>query len=224
MNFIPENAARYGLSASATGAHGGRTLMLAELTLLLNASENDANFAALRTLVVEDNVLLKSTGSSRTEALGRLRSLYGLDTGLVVWRVLRELWTVNEDDRPLLALLCALGRDGLLRATAQTVAEQPLGATVTPQMLETAVNGRFPERYSPTMLASVGRNTISSWTQSGHLESRRVSGKEVKTRVHVQAGVGAVAYALFLGYLCGSQGVTLYRSPGACPCPAALDE
>ena len=185
-------------------------MMLSELTLLLAASEPDSDFAILRSLIIEENVLLKRTSSNRAEALRRLRSLYGLDTRIVVWRVLRELWIAADEDRPLLALLCALGRDALLRATATPVFEQPIEATVTPQMMEAAVSERFPERYSRSMLASVGRNTISSWTQSGHLESRHISGKDVKYRIRVQAGVAAGAYALFLGYLSGVQGVLLF--------------
>lgn len=210
MNAIPKIASKYGLSDSAVGAHSGRTMMLSELTLLLDAGAPDAGYADLRSLVVQDNVLLKKTASSRVEAFRRLRSLYGLETGLIVWRVLRELWLVDASERPLLALLCALGRDALLRATADTVLDQPVGSAVTPQMMEAALSEAFPGRYSRAVIASAGRNTVSSWTQSGHLERRRETGKDVKFRVAVQPGVAAGAYALLLGYLSGVQGVLLF--------------
>lgn len=212
MNAIPKIVSKYGLSASAVGAHTGRTMMLSELTLLLDASAPDAGYADLRSLVVQNNVLLKKTSSSRVEAFQRLRSLYGLETGLVVWRVLRKLWFVNDSERPLLALLCALGRDALLRATADTVLDQPVGSAVTPQMMEAALSAAFPGRYSQVVVASVGRNTLSSWAQSGHLERRREAGKDVKFRVAVQSGVAAGAYALFLGYLTGVQGIHLFNT------------
>ena len=185
-------------------------MMLAELTLLLAASGPDTEYADLRSLVVQDNVLLKKTSSSRVETFRRLRSLYGLETGLVAWRVLRGLWPVNDLERPLLALLCALGRDALLRATADTVLNQPVGSAVTPQMMEAALSAAFPGRYSRAVIASVGRNTLSSWMQSGHLERHRDGGKDVKLRAIVKPGVAAAAYALFLGYLTGVQGIHLF--------------
>lgn len=210
LNAIPEIASKYGLSALAVGAHSGRTMMLSELTLLLAASEPEATYADLRSLVIDDNVLLKQTASSRAESFRRLRSLYGLETGFVVWRVLRELWLIGEAERPLLALLCVLGRDALLRATASTVLEQGAGSVVTPQRMETALGDTFPGRYSRAVIASVGRNTLSSWTQSGHLERRRNAGKDVRYRVAIQPGAAAGAYALLLGYLTGVQGISLF--------------
>lgn len=209
LTTLPKIISEYGLSASAVGAHSGRTMMLSELALLLDASRPDAEYGDLRSLVIDDNVLLKKTSSSRAEAFRRLRSLYGLEVGLVVWRVLRELWIVNDAERPLLALLCAMGRDALLRATAETVLDQAVGSAVTPQMMEVALMEVFPDRYSRGVVASVARNTLSSWTQSGHLERRREAGKDVKFRVAVRPGVAAGAYALFLGYLSGVQGVLL---------------
>ena len=210
LNVIPKTASKYGLSESAVGAHSGRTMMLSELTLLLATSEPDADYETLRSLVVADNVLLKKTSPNRVEAFRRLRSLYGLETGLVIWRTLRELWLVSDAERPLLALLCVLGRDALLRATAAAVLEQPVGSAVTPQLMEAALSEAFPGRYSRAVIASAGRNALSSWTQSGHLERRRDAGKNVKFRVAVQPGVAAGAYALLLGYLTGVQGVPLF--------------
>ena len=59
-------------------------------------------------------------------------------------------------------------------------------------------------------LGKIGRNTASSWTQSGHLR-----GRTNKVRVKAQSHPTSVAYALFLGYLCGSRGEALFHTDWA---------
>jgi hypothetical protein len=48
---------------------------------------------------------------------------------------------------------------------------------------------------------------MSTWTQSGHLQ-----GRQQKVRVSPTVTPGAVAYALFLGYLRGLRGTALFES------------
>jgi len=107
----------------------------------------------------------------------------------------------------MLALLMAVTRDGLLRATAPLILESPIGAPVRAATLSETVSAAFPDRMSPITLESVGQRTASSWTQSGHLK-----GKVNKIRVRAVASVGAVVYALFLGHLSGSRGLPLYET------------
>ncbi len=201
---IPEDALRYGLVITPMGTHTSKTMMLAELSRFLAASPPEFGYAELRRLAVEDNVTLKATGYSRRDTFNRLAQLYSLRPEKVVYRALRDLWGANAEERPVLAILCALARDPLLRATAPAVLSAPEGSVVTPQMLEASIEAEFPGRYSAVVRASTGRNTISSWTQSGHLVGRRT-----KTRVRLQPGPAATAYALLLGYLCGDRGMAL---------------
>ena len=70
-------------------------------------------------LVFSANVLDKPTGSARRLALERLR---GLDDRLemALYRPLR-LFGKRSRGRPMLALLCALARDPLLRDSAEVI-------------------------------------------------------------------------------------------------------
>lgn len=208
MSFsIPESATRYGLRTKPGGAHGSKTMMLQDMRLLFAASAPDTEYAGLRRLVVEENVLLKATVSNREDVFGWLSSLYGLQQELLLYRALRVLWQAGEQEQALLALLCALARDTVLRATAQTVLEQPEGVVVAPDTLAAAIETVFPERYGPKTKLSMSQNTAASWAQVGHLV-----GKTPKVRKRVTPGPASIALALLLGHLCGARGRSLFET------------
>ncbi len=185
-------------------------MMVSELELLLAAVPPGAAPEDYRGAVLEENVLLKRADSTRKKSLRHLRELYALDRGNVLFAALRDLYDHDPASLPLLALLTAVTRDDLLRATAPAVLEAPVGSPVTAGMLSGAVAASFPDRLTTDILAKVGRNTASSWTQSGHLR-----GRIKKTRVRAAASVGAVVYALLLGHLSGARGLPLYETPWA---------
>lgn len=202
---VPDDALVYGFINRPVGTHIGKTMMLRELTILLGAAQPGDECPALRTRVIEDNVLLKSTVSNRKEVFKRLAQLYGLRNTRPLYRALCALWNAGEADRPLLAAMCAAARDPLLRSTAEIVLAQPPGATVTTAMLEHAVREAYPGRYSALVVERIAQHSLSTWTQAGHL-----SGKRTKTRALVCAGPTATAYALLLGHLCGVRGAPLF--------------
>jgi hypothetical protein len=204
---IPETALPYGFVNAPVGTHTSRTLMLAELTLVLAASPPDADHAEFRRRVVEENVARKDTLATRRETLRRLSELYGLRPDLPLFYALRLLWPAVPEEQPLLALLCAAARDPLLRATAGTVLATPPGEPVTPQRLEEAIEEAYPRRYSPVTRRAIGQNTISSWQQAGHL-----TGRLKKVRGRAVSGPASTAYALLLGYLCAARGLLLYET------------
>ncbi|MDP9363683.1 MAG: hypothetical protein M3Q10_05565 [Chloroflexota bacterium] len=205
MYRVPEAALPFGLNNSPVGTHGSRTVMLSELRLLLEACPPDAGYADYRSAVVEENVLGKRTVTTRKESVRRLRELYALSLDVLLFRVLRDLWSADPAAHPLLALLCAAARDPILRATAEPILAADPGDSVSPQVIAKAASEAFPGRYNPTMLANIGRHAASSWRQSGHLE-----GRFNKTRVRVESRPEAVAYALLLGRLCGAGGAGLF--------------
>lgn len=218
---ITEGALGYGFVISPIGTHTSKTMMLTELSRLFAASLPEIGYAELRRLVVEDNVTLKATVVTRKDTFRRLAQLYALRPERVVYRALRDLWPTSAVEQPVLALLCALARDPLLRATAPVVLNAAEGDVLTPQLLEAAIDAHFPGRYSPIVRARVGQNTISSWAQSGHLVGHRT-----KTRVRLQPGPAATAYALLLGCLCGDRGTALldtFWSKVLDSTPTALD-
>ncbi len=181
--------------------------MLSELELLLDAVPEEGSSEDLRRAVVDENVLLKGAATTRSKSLRHLRELYVLDEGHPLFRALRVLWEYDPTSRPLLALLAAVTRDSLLRATAELIVDMPAGTPVNAEMLSGAVEVSFPDLLAPGILAKVGRNAASSWTQSGHLK-----GWVKKVRVRASASVGAVVYALFLGHLSGMRGLPLYET------------
>jgi hypothetical protein len=158
MHFtIPASAIEYGFRIKPGGAHAGKSMMLPEVRLLFAASAPDTDFDGLRRLVCEENVLLKGTLANRAEVFNRLGDLYGLREELPLYRAMRALWEAGEQEQPLLALLCAVARDSILRATAPVVLTQPEGAVVAPAALAAAIEEAFPERYGPkTRLSMTG--------------------------------------------------------------------
>lgn len=207
MRSVPPEALASGFVNSPVGSHTSRTIMLRELRTLLATCASDAKPEDYRKAVIDDNALQKRTVTTRRASLRQLRELYALDHQVLLFRALRDLWDADEEAQPLLAVLCATARDPLLRATAVTVLDRPPGEAVTPEMLAAAVDTAFPGRYKPTVLHVVGRNTVSSWQQSGHL-----AGRTHKVRSRAQSRPVAVAYALLLGHLCGDSGNGLFQT------------
>jgi hypothetical protein len=185
-----------GLRFGDKGTHTSRTMMLSEISDLLGAVPADADRDAYVTAVIEDNVLGKQTSATRRLTMQRLAELYGLDPKLPIFRVLRKLWVLDEPGRPLLALLCALARDPLLRATAPAVLGLPEGSGLIRATFLDAIREVVGARLNEAVLDKVARNAASSWSQAGHLE-----GRVRKIRRRVKPSPGPVAAALWLGSL-----------------------
>ncbi len=184
--------------------------MLEDLQLLLQSLPPEAPQSAYRTLVVEENLLGKSTSKNRSISFGHLCSLYSFDPQVPVFRYLRLCQCENPADLPLLAISLALARDPLLRLSAAPILALKPGQAWKRESLSSLLESVFPGRYSDASLKSIAQNLNGSWTQSGHLV-----GKASKTRAQVKPGFAAVAYVLFLGWLCGHRSELLLRSPWA---------
>ena len=204
---IPTLSNEHAFVNEPVGAHSSRTMMLAELRLLLAAYQQPASLEEYRSAIIDENVLLKQTVATRKATFQWLQEFYALDRKILLFRALRELWDDDIQAQPLLALLSTVARDPLIKSTAERILVIPVGETVTPMMMMEAVQAGFPDRYNPTTLASIGRNIISSWQQAGLLR-----GKRHKVRVRAESRPSAVAYALLLGYLSGARGEALFRT------------
>jgi len=196
-----------GMRMGAKGTHSSRTMMLAELTDLLDAVPAEADYPCYAKAVVEENALGKQTAANRRHSLQHLRELYGLDRHLPLFRVLRHLWVADEAGRPLLAILCALARDPLLRCTAPTVLALTPGAELMRSNLLDTIRNAAGSRFNDAVLDKVARNAASSWSQSGHL-----NGRVRKVRTRVTPTPGALALAIWLGALEGAAGLPLLES------------
>jgi hypothetical protein len=196
-----------GFRSGDKGTHTSRTMMLDELTVLLAAVPSDSPREAYIEAAVQDNVLGKQTVATRKLSLQRLSELYVFDPSEPLFRTMRILWGQDVEGRPLLAFLCAVARDPLLRATVGTILGMRVGEELSRQAITDDLRREVGERLNDSTLDKVVRNVSSSWCQSGHLE-----GRVRKFRRQVRATPGATTYALVLGFLQGLRGARLLES------------
>jgi hypothetical protein len=208
--YVSAQALAAGFSNEPIGTHTGKTMMLAELRLLLGAVPGKVSYAEYRRSTIQDNALSKSTAANRANTLKYLKQLYGLRRELPVFTAMRELWSVSGSSQPILALLCASARDILLRTTAPLVLTASQGTILNATELSARINQEFSGRYSSKTLHNLGQNIASSWTQAGLL-----AGTKGKRRVQPVVEFPAVVYALYLGHLEGVIGPPLFATQWA---------
>lgn len=189
------------------GTHTSRTLMLDELAALLRQCPAGAARGDYVRALVEENCLGKHTVSTRKLSLQRLTELYGMDPAVPLFRLLRFFWDADEKAHAQLALLSALARDPLLRATAPVIFGLKPGDELARQQMTDALAQAVASRLNDATLDKVVRNTASSWTQSGHLE-----GRGRKRRVRIVPTPASTAFALLLGFLMGNRGRKLFET------------
>ena len=189
------------------GANTSHTIEVEALAALLAEIPKDGEFVDYQRAALEGNALSKRTEGARRRTFRYLRELYVLRPDSILFRALRDLWPDDPPARPLLAGLCALARDPVFRASSAAIIRSAPGETLTAGDLALAVGEHFPESYSEATLAKIGRNTFSSWEQTGHL---RPDEPASKVRVRATCGSANVAYALMLGYLQGARGEALF--------------
>ena len=192
------------------GANTSHTLLIGDLAALLTAVPRaDATQADYAAAVIDANVLGKDTDGGRRRNFRYLRELYLLRPDSVLFRSLRDLWWFDHSGRPLLAGACALTRDTSFRASASAIVRTAPGDELSSRDLAAAVEEHFPSSYNQSTLAKIGRNTFSSWEQTGHL---RPFAPSVKQRHRAVCRPSNVAYALMLGHLQGVRGQALFET------------
>lgn len=198
----------FGLKLTGGGTHISRTIMLAELEVVLAAVPQGSPASEYRDAILLRNILGKTTDSTRQKTLRHLRELYVLDEEVPLFRLLRTLHALDPASLPLLAMQVAWSRDHLLRSTTPAVLEAAEGDRVETKALAQAALDVFADQYSELNINKIGRNTASSWTQSGHL-----AGRAKKIRSRIKPTVVAVTLALFLGNAAGYHGAAVFSNP-----------
>jgi len=193
-----------GFREGTSSVHTSRTMMLGELSLVLEQVAQKAKRDEYLTAIVEQNVLGKPTQTTRKRSAQRLAELYSLDQRCPIFRLLRRFWTTDSSARPILAYVAAAARDPLLRETTPFVVAVPVGAAVTTEEVAKHLEEKYPARFKPTTLLSTAQNLASSWTQAGYL-----TGKASKKRTRTVVTPVVVTFALLLGYLRGLRGKML---------------
>ncbi len=182
-------------------------MMLDELSAVLAVTPLLAARKDYQAAIVDENALGKTTLSTRRLSNQRLGELYGLDSSVAVFRVMRRLWDADQRSRPLLALLCALARDPLLAGTVPAVVPLTEGQEFPRVQARQTLREAVGPRLNDAILDKVLRNAASSWTQSGHLE-----GRTFKKRRRVVPTPWTVAYALYLARAVGFGGPDLFAN------------
>lgn len=212
--MMPAEMVRGDQSGGATTSH---TIVVPALQRLFAEVGTRASAEEYEKAVLEDNVLGKETAGARGRTWRYLRQLYVLREDSTLFRALRDLWNDDPAGQPLLAGLCALARDPVFRASAEAIFRSEPGDEVTSTDLADVVAKIFAESYSDSTLAKIGRNTFSSWEQTGHLEAVTRRGKVRRRAIYTPA---TTAFALLLGHLEGLDGPALFDTVWA----RALDQ
>lgn len=189
------------------GPSTSQTIMVSSLQRLLSVVPSTAPVEDYRSAVIDENVLGKQTAGGREWAFRQLRRFYGLNPELLLFRALRDLWVHETVGQPLLAILCALARDAVLRASTAVILASEIGADVGARDFDAAIEGAFPGAYSDSTRRTTAQKVASSWQQSGHLHSQTATRK---TRCRAKCTPGPTTYALLLGHLQGLRGLALF--------------
>lgn len=198
---LPESQ---GFREGTTSVHTSRTMMLEELSLVMEHAGPTAKLDEYCAAIVQQNVLGKPTQTTRHRSAQRLVALYSLDQTCPIFRLLRHFWAADLSARPMLAYLAATARDPLLRETTPFVVGISVGDSVTPAQIARSLSERYPQRFQPSTGLATAQRLASSWMQAGYL-----IGKVNKKRSRPVVTPVVVTYALLLGYLCGTRGKML---------------
>lgn len=182
-------------------------MMLEDLSQVMAATSQDARRDDYANAIIDGNCLSKPTAATRRLSNQRLGELYGLDPVIPLFRVLRRLWDISADGRPLLALLAAIARDPLLAATCRAIVTMPANGELQRDTLKEAVKAIVGDRLNESTLEKVCRNAASTWTQSGHLQ-----GRTFKKRHTVTPLPTAATFAIFLAHAAGFRGAAIFSS------------
>ena len=207
---IPETTLKQlGFKFGKNGAHSARTTMLDELVVLFERTGIETAKAAYISDIVDYNILNKGTDKSRMLTCRHLVDLYTLDVKYPLFRVFRQLWDIDPQAQPLLALQIALTRDPILRLSSSLILEASIGEHIARERMEEVFAENEPGRYSPASLKSIAQNVNGSWTRAGYLQGRV---KKIRSLPYISPV--NVIYALFRAYLLGATGERLLTNPG----------
>lgn len=204
FDFQPHKTAwdaSVGFRNGARGTHSSRTVMLDELSMLATSCHLRGD---IKKAIVEENVLGKSTSSGRVLTLQRLKELYSFDPSSPIFRAFAGLYRRDPRALPQLALLMAMARDPLLRASARPIVGLAAGSELTRDAVRSAISAVVGGRMNEAVIDKVVRNTASSWTKTGHLV-----GRTIKRRARIRPNPTAFAFALWIAKKAGFEGPEL---------------
>jgi len=178
--------------------HTSRTIMFSELANVMDHAIEDNNYLDS----LSQNVINKKTSSGIKKTTGYLTALYSFDLKYPPFKALKYFWQISEEkDKPILALLYAIGHDYMLAESIPTVSETKIGDKVNIEKVDEMIESNHPSRYSENTRRSMAQNLASSWKQAGF-----ITGKVKNIRTQPVIGYHIVAFAFFMAYLDGLRG------------------
>jgi len=201
-------SARQTLGFADGGAISSRSIMLPELSSLLDVAPPDAGALTFRRLAVNEDALHKASAANRVKTFHKLRLLYALDPAVPLFREFRRLSLLFPAERPVLAGVLAFAREPILRACADMVLATPVGAALSRASFETWMREHATGQFSQTMYRSFSHNLYASFFQIGYL-GHAVA--KCRLRQRLDARPASVAYAAFMDWLTGLNGLSLLQ-------------
>jgi hypothetical protein len=182
-------------------------MMIVELQQVFAVVASHDGIDQYQAEIVDYNQLNKATEKARKLTFRHLVDLYGMSPDVPLFRVMRQLWDVDVQAQPVLALQLALVRDPLLRLSLPLMSELKPGDSIIREQVEEILKEPNPDRYSPASLKSFAQNINGTWTQAGFFK-----GRNKKTRTEPNVASVNIAFALFLAYLEGASGQRLFSN------------
>ncbi len=188
-----------------TTIHTSRTLMFKEFSRIMDfAIEDDSYLASLTS-----NVINKQSKSNENKTIGYLKTLYSFNLDDDGFKSLKYFWSLAEpEDRPLLTMVFAVGRDYLLSESIDIVHHIQPGTKVPIELFETNIERYHPNRFSFNTKHSVAQNIASSWKQAGFIVGKV---KNIRVQPRISHIIGA--YAFLRAYLLGDRGDYIWSNP-----------
>ena len=199
---------RQALGFTDGGVMSSRSIMLPELSALLAIAPRDADVETFRRLAVDEDALQRASAANRLTTFNKLKRLYALNQAFPIFREFRRLSLLFPTELKTMAGSLAFAREPLLRACADMVLSTPIAAPLSRASFEAWVREHAAGQFSQTMYRSFSHNLYASFFQVGFLGA--AAGK-CRLRQRIAAGPASVAYAAFLDWLSGLNGLALLQ-------------
>ena len=178
--------------------HTSRTIMFSELEKVMDYSLESNNFQES----LDNNVIGKKSADGIKKTTNFLKILYGFDNQSKPFKAFKYFWKIaEENEKPLLSILYAIGNDYLLEESIPILAETKLGDKVLIEKIEQNIELHHLNRYSPKSLRSMAQNIASSWKQAAF-----ITGKVKNIRTQPKISPNVLAFAFFMSFLNGDRG------------------
>ena len=172
--------------------------MFAELAKVMNHGIDSDNYYD----TLKQNAISTATQSGITKTSRYLKSLYDLDASQPQFMAFKHFWSIaHERDKPLLALIYAIGNDYQLKNSIPVINNTEIGKKVTVESIESNIENLYPQKYSANTKRSMAQNIASSWKQAGF-----ITGKVKNIRTQPEINYLVLTFAIFMAYLNGLRG------------------